>query len=166
MDCSPPGSSLHGLFQARILEWVAISYSRGSFRTRDQTQVSCVSCIGRQILYHCTTWKARIVILKITPTLFLLIWTKYKSSVFIKNKCKFTAIPPWMCLILFISAAKQSWTWLVLGWEKQKQVSSWKGKQVSGWYLYQLVSNKYLVDTLTYQHWMWGSLCSNAFPIL
>ena len=31
MDCSPPGSSIHGIFQARILEWVAISFSRGSF---------------------------------------------------------------------------------------------------------------------------------------
>ena len=31
MDCSPPGSSVHGVFQARILEWVAISFSRGSF---------------------------------------------------------------------------------------------------------------------------------------
>ena len=39
-DCSPPGSSVHGIFQARILEWVAISFSRGSSRARDQTQVS------------------------------------------------------------------------------------------------------------------------------
>ena len=37
MDCSPPGSSVHGIFQARILEWVAISFSRGSFQPRDQT---------------------------------------------------------------------------------------------------------------------------------
>ena len=40
MDCSPPGSSVHGIFQARILEWVAISSSRGSSQPRDQTQVS------------------------------------------------------------------------------------------------------------------------------
>ena len=51
MDCSPPGSSLHEIFQARILDCGAISYSRGSSRSRDQTQVSCVSCIGRWILY-------------------------------------------------------------------------------------------------------------------
>ena len=56
MDCSPPGSSVHGIFQARILEWVAISYSRGSSGTRDQILISYVSCIGRQILYYCTTW--------------------------------------------------------------------------------------------------------------
>ena len=52
MDCSPPGSSIHGISQARILEWVAISFSRGSSRPRNWTPISCVSCIGRQILYH------------------------------------------------------------------------------------------------------------------
>ena len=50
MDCSPPGSSVREIFQARILEWVAISASRGSLRPRDQTQVSRISCIDRQIL--------------------------------------------------------------------------------------------------------------------
>ena len=50
MDCSPPGSSVHGTFQARILEWVAISSSRGSSLPRDRTHVSSVSCIGRWIL--------------------------------------------------------------------------------------------------------------------
>ena len=49
MDCSPPGSSVHGVLQARILEWVAISSSRGSYWSRDQI---CVSCICRRILYH------------------------------------------------------------------------------------------------------------------
>ena len=57
VDCSLPGSSAHGIFQARILEWVAISSSRGSSRHRDQTLVSCISCIGRQIHHHCTTWE-------------------------------------------------------------------------------------------------------------
>ena len=40
VDCSPPGSSVHGILQARILEWVAISFSRGSFQPRDRSQVS------------------------------------------------------------------------------------------------------------------------------
>ena len=40
MDCSLPGSSAHGIFQARVLEWVAISFSRGSSQPRDRTQVS------------------------------------------------------------------------------------------------------------------------------
>ena len=103
MNCSPPGSSVHGIFQARILEWVtslavqwlrfhastvggmvwplvgklrshmpheekknlkqlrilewlAISSSRGSSQPRDQTHVSCISCTGRWILYRCATW--------------------------------------------------------------------------------------------------------------
>ena len=40
MDCSLPGSSLHGILQARVLEWVAISFSRGSSRPKDRTRVS------------------------------------------------------------------------------------------------------------------------------
>ena len=52
MDCSPPGSFPHGIIQARILEWSSIFYSRGSFRPRDWTCASCVSCFGRWILYH------------------------------------------------------------------------------------------------------------------
>ena len=51
-DCSPPGSSVHGILLARVLEWVAVSYSRGSSWPRDQTWVSYVSCIGRQVLYQ------------------------------------------------------------------------------------------------------------------
>ena len=43
MDCSSPGSSVHGILQARILEWVAISFSRGSSQPRDWTQVSCIA---------------------------------------------------------------------------------------------------------------------------
>ena len=52
MDCSPPGSSLPGVFQARILEWVTTSFSRGSSQPRYQTHISYISCIGRQILYY------------------------------------------------------------------------------------------------------------------
>ena len=40
MDCSPPGSSVHGIFQARVLEWIAISFSRGSSQPRDKTRIS------------------------------------------------------------------------------------------------------------------------------
>ena len=43
MDCSPPGSSVHGILQARIQEWVAIPFSRGSSQPRDQTWVSCIA---------------------------------------------------------------------------------------------------------------------------
>ena len=50
MNCSPPGSSIRGILQARILEWVAISYSRGSSQPRDQTRVSCI--VGIFFFYH------------------------------------------------------------------------------------------------------------------
>ena len=43
MDCSPPGSSVHGILQARTLEWVAIPFSRGSSQPRDWTWVSCIA---------------------------------------------------------------------------------------------------------------------------
>ena len=55
MDCSLPGSSVHGIFLARILEWVAIFYSRGSSQSMDWTFIPYVSCIVRQISYHCAT---------------------------------------------------------------------------------------------------------------
>ena len=43
VDCSPPGSSVHGILQAKILEWVAISFSKGSSRLRDRIQVSRIA---------------------------------------------------------------------------------------------------------------------------
>ena len=62
LSCNPVdhtqlGSSVHGISQARILEWVAISFSWGSSQPKDWT---CVSCISRQILYHWTTWEAQL----------------------------------------------------------------------------------------------------------
>ena len=52
MDCHPPGSSVHGILQARILQGVVVPSSRGSFQPRDWTPVSCISCIDRWIPYH------------------------------------------------------------------------------------------------------------------
>ena len=81
LNCNPPGTSVHGIVPARILEWIAIS-SRGSSWTRDQTRVSCISCIGRQILYHwvtwetchgCTTWKL-IVYLRVSSLIKLYVY--------------------------------------------------------------------------------------------
>ena len=48
MDCSLPVSSVHGILQVRILKWVAISFSQ----PRDQTHISYVSCIHRQVLHY------------------------------------------------------------------------------------------------------------------
>ena len=52
MNCSFPGSSVHGILQARIVEWVAMPSSRGSSQPRDRTHVPYVSCTGRWVLYH------------------------------------------------------------------------------------------------------------------
>ena len=58
MGCSLTGSSVHGTLQLRILEWVAISFSRGSSQSSDPIHVSCISCIDKWVLYHCSTWEA------------------------------------------------------------------------------------------------------------
>ena len=55
VDSSPPGSSVHGISQAGILAWIAISFSRRSSQPRDRAHVSY---IGRWVLYHCATWEA------------------------------------------------------------------------------------------------------------
>ena len=54
MDWNPPGFSIHGIFQARILEWIAVAFSMGSFGPRDQTRVFR---IDRHVLYHRATSK-------------------------------------------------------------------------------------------------------------
>ena len=54
-DCSPPGSSAHGISQVVILEWISISTSTVSSRPRDRTHISC---IGSRHLYHWATWEA------------------------------------------------------------------------------------------------------------
>ena len=56
MDCSLPGSSVHGIFQAIVLEWIAISFSRGTSQPRDRTRVSHI--VDR----HFTVWATREVI--------------------------------------------------------------------------------------------------------
>ena len=72
MDCSLPGSSVHGIFQTRILEWVAISLSRRSFRPSDWTQVSHI--VDRRL----TIWATRAVqyIVCINYLLFVFYWDK------------------------------------------------------------------------------------------
>ena len=55
MDCSLPGSSIHRIFQARELEWVAISFSRGSFQPWDRAQVSCI--VGKRFTVEATSMK-------------------------------------------------------------------------------------------------------------
>ena len=67
MDCSPLGSSVHGILQASILKWVATSSSRGSSQPRNQT---CGSCIGKRVIYHWATWEAPLFIVVIQYLMF------------------------------------------------------------------------------------------------
>ena len=95
-DHSLPGSSFHGMLQARILEWVATPFSRRSSQSRDQTRVSCVSCIGRQTLHHCTTWEALIYIY-IYVQLFVTPWT---AAGLCSNSCHIELVMPPSHLVL------------------------------------------------------------------
>ena len=111
MDCSPPGSPVHGILQARILEWVAIFFSRGSSRFRDQTQVylivsnfifgshwpSFLSCPGLNISHVCWVF-----------------WSLPANvSGFIPETN--TSRPPWysqLCLPCKGGLSPQAWTYL------------------------------------------------------
>ena len=70
MDHIPPGSSVHGIFQASILEQVAISYSRGSSWPRDQTHISFISCIGRRTFYHWAILESQLLLTSRTTNFF------------------------------------------------------------------------------------------------
>ena len=70
MDCTLPGSSVHGIFQTRILEWVAISFSRGSSWPK---VISSISCVGRWILY---SWATSVTKLRLKPNSDLKALTK------------------------------------------------------------------------------------------
>ena len=59
MDCSLPGSSVHGILQARILEWVAMSFSRGSSQPMDGTLVSMSPALSGGFFTTSTTWEAQ-----------------------------------------------------------------------------------------------------------
>ena len=72
MHCSLPGSSVHGTFQARVLEWVAISFSRVSSRPRDRTHVFC---IGRRVLYHLRNPQSLIRHEPDCPLVLILTWS-------------------------------------------------------------------------------------------
>ena len=77
MNCSLSGSSVHGILQARILEWVSISFSRGSFPPRDWTQVSCIA--GRFFTVW-TTRKVLVVLLLSRVWLFASPWTAARHA--------------------------------------------------------------------------------------
>ena len=81
---SPPGSSVHGISQARILEWIAISFSRECSQPRNQTPISC---IGRLILYHWTTREAHVNCTSIEKEIYHRNQSGEKKSKGKKNFC-------------------------------------------------------------------------------
>ena len=80
MNRSLSSSTVHGIFPVRILEQVAISPSRGSSLPRDGTCISCTSCTGRQILYHCATFYCLLIQTCTRPRMTIpaqrCLWTK------------------------------------------------------------------------------------------
>ena len=96
MDCSLPGSSVHGILQARLLEWVAISFSRGSSQPRNRTQVSCtagslyqLSCKGSpKEGWVRKNWCFRIVVLKTLERLLRVTWTAGRPNQSISKEIK------------------------------------------------------------------------------
>ena len=84
LECSPPGSSVLGMFQARILQWVAISFSRGSSWARDQTQVSCNA--GRFF----TDWATREAGVKLVIVAWIEVRAEHGCVLFKGEKCMCT----------------------------------------------------------------------------
>ena len=111
MDCSPPGSSVHGILQAKILEWVAISFSRGSAQPRNWTWVSCITggffaeMVTREalrcILFYVELFEAKVLLLK--PRFFYLVASasQDKGTCPHINSPSCYAVLSCMCLAMF-----------------------------------------------------------------
>ena len=114
MDCSPPGSSIFGILQARILEWAAISFSRGSSPLRDWTCVSYVSCIGRGLLNHVHSLNT------VCSTEFMPIGHTWCAGFF---SCKPNLA--WTCLQVFWERNRQELQELIRMPEERREQASW-----------------------------------------
>ena len=106
MDCSPPGSSIQGIFQAWILEWAAISFSRRSSQPRGWTHISCMSWISRWIFYHCTTWETPIFYLWNKNIIACICVENHISNhpiIFLTSSIKHFLVPDIFCFLISIS---------------------------------------------------------------
>ena len=142
-DYSPKGSSVHGVPQARILEWVAMPSSRGASWPRDWTRVSC---LGRWILYHWATGEA-------------LTW----SQTFLSEKESFGPHFLWCIRCWWESSTRQraavNGVWYSVGWNINIQGST-RLQTASGLNCFQLEINTYEIDStaMNYEHSCPGSL--------
>ena len=129
MNCSQPGSCVHGILQARILEWVAIPFSRGSSWPRDGPLVSCIA--GRLF----TVWGTREAKLStVGPWRGNSIW----ETGFFRRLCSTqNALAPWIYFILTTAADKPNLTQMEQTLKKKKiHFLMWKqgpGASVGGW---------------------------------
>ena len=128
MDCSLPGSSVHGIFQARVLEWIAISFSKGSSQPRDRTRVSRI--VDRRF----TVWATRefpdkvFVILGGKPEIFIEL---KQCGLQLKNRSKFASDAWFLYLELLPPCCSHSIALLPPWWLGQISVSVWLEHQVS-----------------------------------
>ena len=122
MDCNPPGSSVHGIFQARVLGWVAISFFRGSSWPRDQ---NWIFSIGRWILYLWATWEA-----PHTHEIYQIIYLlgRLVSRVFFFCNLVWLVFPKSMMLVMIITG----WFYIILRWKRRQVALGWtiEGVQV------------------------------------
>ena len=114
MDCSPPGSSVHGVLQGRILEWAAIFFFRGSSQPRDRTWVSCIAD------WFFTNWVTRETYLGIIPFLQLI------NCMALEKYITFL----WLSFFICKTRIIHSNGWKVLGWQNmlmalRRSVSVW-----------------------------------------
>ena len=90
VDWSQAGCCVQEILQARKLKWLDISSSRGPYLTQGSNHISYISCIGRQILYHCVSWEVVVVVVVVQPLshvwLFAIPWTAaHQAFLFITN---------------------------------------------------------------------------------
>ena len=102
MDHSPPGSTVHGIFQARILEWVVISCSKGSSQPRDWTCISGVSCIGRRVFFFFFFYHQ--VIPKVYPNITSFTWITELPN----DDMDINFIVPYLCVCVSHSVVSDS----------------------------------------------------------
>ena len=121
MDCSPPGSSAHGIFQARLLEWVAISFSRGSSQPRDRTRVSRTA--GKRF----TIWATRDFCILLYKTAILLNVCK-QHGILEKETATHSSVLAWRTPWTEKPGRLQS-----MGWHRVRH--DWSDLAAAPWYI-------------------------------